>query len=494
MVATCELSHCNLDSYPLNNLRCILHDTDPHKDPDKFQAVLADEISRQEEDSELTVIELQSTTFLPQTDFTNRVFRKSINMNFSHFLRDANFTNAKFEDTVFGVNILVNGDADFQGASFERSVVFRQMKVSGRLNCSDTSWGAEAEFSSASFAGGVNFSSAKFNDRVNFSFATFNTAASFFNSCFSGDANFTLATFDSDAYFARATFSGETRFNSTRFSDETNFRDADLSKASQVDFSSVSVGTSLDFSRTQFPTENHGPNVAFRYLESDSSAKVRFESVSLIRVSFLYSDISPLQFVGCTWPKISGRNAVYDEIALYDPKEIHEVVLEPQLIADQYRQLRLNLEASKQEVEAGDFYIRQMEMRRRGSDSFSMVYRFLLFGYRSVAMYGESYVRPVLLIFAIAPVFGLLYILGGFYVPDGTSVREIKYELGWPPSVGVLQDYFRANVHALTAGGFLGTKLVTPSWWVTGIRFLNMLFDTLLLAAFIIAIRRNFHR
>ena len=35
------------------------------------------------------------------------------------------------------------------------------------------------------------------------------------------------------------------------------------------------------------------------------------------------------------------------------------------LVAEEYRQLRLNYESNRQEAEAGAFYIGQMEMRRR---------------------------------------------------------------------------------------------------------------------------------
>ena len=77
-------------------------------------------------------------------------------------------------------------------------------------------------------------------------------------------------------------------------------------------------------------------------------------------------------------------------------------------------------------------------------------------------MYGESYVRPVSLFFVVAAVFALLYLWGGFYVPDGNSVREVKYDVGWAPSMASLRDYTRAMVHALSAAWIL--SLIEVLW------------------------------
>ncbi|MCH7944778.1 MAG: hypothetical protein IIC73_02005 [Armatimonadetes bacterium] len=82
-------------------------------------------------------------------------------------------------------------------------------------------------------------------------------------------------------------------------------------------------------------------------------------------------------------------------------------------------------------------------------------------GYRSVAMYGESYVRPVSLFFVVAAVFALLYLWGGFYVPDGDSVYVI-HEGMQNESLLVVGTEF--GLYVSNDRGILWTKYVTGNW------------------------------
>jgi hypothetical protein len=238
------------------------------------------------------------------------------------------------------------------------------------------------------------------------------------------------------------------------------------------------------------------------------------EGVDLSRVSFRRTDISQIQFVGYTWaPKPEPllwplplprprqrRRAIYDEVAL-DRLAKNQGKDDRSLVAELYRQLRLNYEASRQEAEAGHFHIGQMEMRRQDA-TYPWPYRWMLAVYRVVAMYGESYLRPPFFYFLFGAVFALAYLWGGFQVGQA----QVKYQWldwDWGNTVPFLQNYVRAYVQALTAGGLLGTNLFggqmganleTTSWWVPAVRYLNMVVDTFLLGFFVIGLRRRFHR
>jgi hypothetical protein len=94
-----------------------------------------------------------------------------------------------------------------------------------------------------------------------------------------------------------------------------------------------------------------------------------------------------------------------------------------------------------------------------------------------------------------------MYLWGGFQVGQA----QIKYQwldLDWGNAVPFLQDFVRAYVQALAAGGLVGTNLgglsganlETAPWWVPAVRYVNMLLDTFLLGFFVIALRRHFHR
>ncbi len=94
--------------------------------------------------------------------------------------------------------------------------------------------------------------------------------------------------------------------------------------------------------------------------------------------------------------------------------------------------------------------------------------------------------------------FALLYLWGGFQVGDA----QVKYNLGLSISNAgqFFQDFVRAYVQALTAGGIgllggqFATNLDNAAWWVPPVRYLNMLLDTFLVGFFVIALRRHFRR
>lgn len=139
------------------------------------------------------------------------------------------------------------------------------------------------------------------------------------------------------------------------------------------------------------------------------------------------------------------------------------------LVAELYRQLRLNLEATKQEAEAGAFYTGQMEMRRQDR-SYHSLYRPLLTFYRIISMYGESYVRSL-----------AWYVILAFIVALG-------YErLGSVP-------YSEGLFFALTAGVLLREVPTGIESWEKLLVYFNMLSVILLLGLTVVALRRHFSR
>jgi hypothetical protein len=132
--------------------------------------------------------------------------------------------------------------------------------------------------------------------------------------------------------------------------------------------------------------------------------------------------------------------------------------------------------------------------------SYSWLYRGLLSVYRVLAMYGESYQRPVFFDFNFGLLFALLYLWGGFQIGDAPLKYGLGFDLG--NLVPFSKDFVRAYVQALTArgilganlGGLSGANLEGGSWWVPLVRYLNMLLDTFLVGFFVIALRRHFKR
>lgn len=264
-------------------------------------------------------------------------------------------------------------------------------------------------------------------------------------------------------------------------------------------------------------------------------SNVRFDHVDLSKVSFWRSDVSQLSLVGCTWAVISEpilwplpitwpdfmarpRSALKAEIELEKPSvpQAHEEAPTDQSVrvladheaeftlrwtSETYRQLRLNLESNRQEAEAGDFYIGQMEMRRRDKAYPWLQRWFILPLYRVLAMYGESYARPMFWYLFLGILFALAYLWAGFKVSTET-VQYSPLSLDFRNLAGFGRDFVRSYVQALSAGGILGANLAglsglslaSGSWWVPLVRYANMLVDTFLVAFFVIALRRHFRR
>ncbi|MFI7646834.1 pentapeptide repeat-containing protein [Micromonospora sp. NPDC049460] len=116
-------------------------------------------------------------------------------------LYNADFSRATFSGGIWFGQATFSGDAWFNKATFSDDFWFGQATFSGR-----------AWFDRATFNGHAWFGQATFSSDVWFGDTTFSCGAGFDRATFSGDAGFDRATFSGDARFDRATFSGDARF------------------------------------------------------------------------------------------------------------------------------------------------------------------------------------------------------------------------------------------------------------------------------------------
>ena len=125
----------------------------------------------------------------------------------------------------------------------------------------------------------------------------------------------------------------------------------------------------------------------------------------------LNTEWDTVEFLGCDWPTIGNRKAVYDEIA--DKKKENL-----QSIEQLYNRLQTNFEKARRYSEAGDFYIGAQEMRRfQISRNSNKVWRWfrqnvlsIMALYRLVSLYGERYVRPLCWLAFFLTVFPIFYL------------------------------------------------------------------------------------
>ena len=373
------------------------------------------------------------------------------------------------------------------------------------LNLVGAVFHGNASFAKCRFVGGLSGRRLRVAGTASFEGCEFFKTTSFTNATFESVTNFNSCQFAADALFGGTTFKGESTWRSARFVRGAQFIDATFHDT--TDFSVVRFGNSLETNGSLFPGETSEAVVYFRHVTMEEPRLVHFDGVDLSRVVFTGTDLSQVRFTGCTWARASRwpavlthalwagtRVALLDELATQD-SSISLRYRQPTVaqICDQYAQLRLSYEASKQEIEAGEFYIGQMEMRRRGKDQKWPYRLFGLGGYNLLALYGESWFRPALSYLFAALFFGLAYLLAGF---SGTSGSTIHYGwgLGGLGSADAWQDFLEAYAHALTAGGLFQQNLTFESWWAPGVRFLNAAWDLLMLSLIAIGLRRRFHK
>ncbi|MBM3943348.1 MAG: pentapeptide repeat-containing protein [SAR202 cluster bacterium] len=420
---------------------CILHNPDEDKDVADFDRAIQAKIDADEAAAQTPQIDLCGVIFPPGCQPLRRIFNKAVNFAGARFLAEADFRYARFGADVDFRNVRFGGHTDFAYARFGGQALF---------------WGVE----------------------------------------FAEDSAFGGAGFHQDANFASAQFSGNADFQGARFEQD-------------VDFSRVRVEKALDFRHIAFAPHNDDAAMLFQDMVLEDAQAVRFEDVDLSRVSFLRTDVSEVRFVGCTWghrpesllwplpfrrlKHLSQlRVVLYDEMELETSQQMDQAVRERRLVADLYRQFRLNLENHRQEAEAGHFYVGQMEMRRR-DPSYSWLYRGMLSVYRVLAMYGESYLRPPLFYMFFGLITSVLYVQGGFETADGIAQMNL-FSLTWAEVPAYGKIFVQALAAALSATGLFGGELTTIAWWLPIIRYANMMLDTFLLGFFVVAVGRHFKR
>jgi len=337
------------------------------------------------------------------------------------------FVNAQFSQ---------EGDVNFSGAEFtgKGNVSFDNAKFSGE---------GDVNFSEAKFTGegDIDFSNAEFykNGSVTFYNAEFkNGSVTFYNAEFSGKG---------DVSFHHTQFvgKGDLDFQNTRFSGKgiVNFNDTEFSNGGSVDFYGAKFSGITYFIKCAF-----SKNVYFKYVRFLSPEEVSFDTEDLSNVSFLNTDIARLNFAENTrFGKLKPEN---NRFKISDERTFEKCINKDEAktssnlqsqglsfggILASYRNLRENYERRYRYTEAGQFFIREMELKRKYRNKFSANIResipkhnswirrnFSFIGlYNRLCKYGENSILPII-------IFGVLLFLSTTYwhISATTSVDVFK--------------------------------------------------------------------
>ncbi|MDP3062989.1 MAG: pentapeptide repeat-containing protein [Chloroflexota bacterium] len=481
---------CKLPVWEGHDTLCILHDPRKEKDKERFKQTLDDRIASAERDENTRQVDLTGVVFPGPLRWAGRTVPKAISFEGAQFMGAARFRGAHFTGDARFNGAQFTGAARFDGAHFTGDAWFGGAQFTGAARFDGAQFTGAAWFGGAQFTGAAWFDGAQFTGDAWFHGAQFTGVARFYDARFAGDAWFRGAQFTGDAWFHGAQFAGDAWFHGAQFTGDAWFHGAQFTGDARFD--GAHFTESLLFQGKTFPAQQKVGRVEFVGAAFAQPHRAYFRGVDLSRASFQNTDITHVQFAGCTWAtgpehafwpllrpakpakRMSARRQVireHLELTAEEGNKGQETRPSHQAVAEQYRMLRLNYEGSKQEIEAGDFYIGQMDMRRLDKKEYpSWLYRRLLDVYRTVALYGESYIRP--LVFYV--LFGLLF--------------------AWAYQWRGCASYADGLFTALTAGALFRDVPVCIDDAEKILVYFNTLLDTLLLGLALVALRRRFHR
>jgi hypothetical protein len=229
----------------------------------------------------------------------------------------------------------------------------------------------------------------EFRSPVFFSKTKFHRKADFSKTKFFREVGFPLAEFSKGADFSHTNFYGVADFFNAKFSGKARF---DFAK-----FSERAFCTSL---RTD---SRDDPTLFFNNVEFDKPELVIIGRYNMANTSFLMTDVTKIYISDkVNW---GSDRRIFDERRA-DAGEDHVYY---EHVATVYRRLRQNLESKMRYVEAGRFFIGEMECKRKSVRVKNPVLRWIrtnilsaLAWYKYMSKYGESYSRVILWI-ALTP-------------------------------------------------------------------------------------------
>jgi uncharacterized protein YjbI with pentapeptide repeats len=329
---------------------------------------------------------------------------------------------------------------------FTKPVYFSESQFYGKADFSKAGFIKGACFSEANFQGEAAFNVANFVE-TNFHGANFQGEAGFNLAIFYGRAEFYEAKFRKIADFSTTNFQGFAAFNAAKFGGEAYFGGANFQKGAFFNNSEF-------YSKTYF--SGHFAYASFNYVLFEGKEKVIFDIENLSNVSFMNTDITGVRFRDeARWggKKVEynkfwgGQKVKEDKFKIVDERLLEKEIKEEEdhttkhfnlgSIKAVYRSLRENYEYRMRYDEAGQFFIREMELKRKYREVLSKEEEnspeikqnnwfrrnFSLTGlYYNLFVYGEDLKRPALIL--LLPLFILSTLYWGAIDPSSSSIND----------------------------------------------------------------------
>jgi uncharacterized protein YjbI with pentapeptide repeats len=314
------------------------------------------------------IVDFYQATFSEKVGFSSATFSEKVGFSSATFSKEASFYQAAFSKEANFVGAIFSKEANFSKATFYENVGFSKATFSETPIFSQTKFSERASFYQAAFSKDADFDGTTFSKEANFSKATFSKEANFSKATFSGIVDFSKAKFSKEANFVGANFSKEANFVEATFSETVSFCQAAFSKA---DFLGAKFLGETYFLKTNFTGES-----SFKYVLFEQPNKITFDDSCLSKVSFADSDITRLRF----GDKITWGGKDKDKFTIIEEEWLRNKVKERtenedwhedvslELVLSVYRNLRENYEFRLRYDDAGKFFIKEMELKRKYRD------------------------------------------------------------------------------------------------------------------------------
>jgi uncharacterized protein YjbI with pentapeptide repeats len=323
--------------------------------------------------------------FTEKAIFYNAQFTKEAYFNGAQFTEEANFSGAQFTKEAYFNKAQFTEEANFSYAQFTEKAIFYNAQFTKEAYFNYVQFTKEAYFNEAQFTEEANFAYAQFTEKADFSGAQFTERANFNKAQFTEEADFSYAQFTKEAYFNKAQFTEEADFSYAQFA-EANFFEAQFHAESS--FNEAEFMNETDFSHSKFIQEAKfvdtifGFRSSFNYVLFRDPENVIFQTDDLSQVSLANTDISRIRFGENVKWGLANRPTRYlkiwgdvdkNKFKILEEREIETLVASNGTVQNialgsvlaVYRSLRENYEYRLRYDEAGEFFIREMEMKRK---------------------------------------------------------------------------------------------------------------------------------
>lgn len=341
---------------------CIFHDTSKDKDTRLFDRKLREKCDSKN-------YSFRGYYFPTRVNFFNMEFDNNVDFTEAVFQEDADFTNATFRqnaifnEATFRQNAMLN-KATFQSVSFDNAT-FQQNAAFNKATFQNVSFDNATFQHYTDFVGttsqSASFDNATFQQNAVFNKSKFQSA-SFDNTTFQRNVDFVGVIFERNAFFTSAIFQQNAVFDETRFQQNVAFNKAILHSIffNNTTFHNVSFnGTVIERNMKFSPREINLQSEEEQIIELDlQNAQFLFKghfTANLAKTKFHEADLDNVAFTNCIWPE-----------KLYEEEYMNFSYRDLETI---YRNLKQNLQRHGDYSQAGKFFYREMEMKRKGKET-----------------------------------------------------------------------------------------------------------------------------